>query len=74
MVLACAGVAWVAPTLTSRGPLNTKTFEAVMAINVLGSAYVAKYGAVAMSKNAGVGEHKEKGVILFVSSVAASEG
>ena len=72
--VACAGVAWVAPTLTSRGPLNTKTFEAVMAINVLGSAYVAKYAAVAMSKNKAVNEQGEKGVILFVSSVAAQEG
>ena len=73
VALACAGVAWVTPTLTSRGALDTKTFEAVIAINVLGSAYVAKYAAVAMSKNAGMGEHNEKGVILFVSSVAAQE-
>ena len=72
--LACAGVAWVAPTLTSRGPLNTKTFQAVMAINVLGSIYVAKYAAVAMSKNKPLNEQGERGVILFVSSVAASEG
>lgn len=71
VALACAGVAWVTPTLTSRGPLNTKVFEAVMAINVLGSAYMAKYAAVVMSKNKAVNEQGEKGVILFVSSVAA---
>ena len=74
VALACAGVAWVTPTLTSRGPLNTKVFETVMAINVLGSVYVAKYAAVAMSKNKAVNEQGEKGVILFVSSVAAQEG
>eukprot|EP00806_Schmidingerella_arcuata_P000493 Macronucleus_1442.p1 GENE.Macronucleus_1442~~Macronucleus_1442.p1 ORF type:complete len:257 (+),score=67.65 Macronucleus_1442:1-771(+) len=73
VAVACAGVAWVTPTLTSRGPLNTKTFEAVMAINVLGSVYMAKYAAIAMSKNKGVNEQGEKGVILFVSSVAAQE-
>ena len=72
--LACAGVAWVAPTLTSRGPLNTGVFQAVMNINVMGSVYMAKYAAVAMSKNKPVGEQNEKGVILFVSSVAAEEG
>ena len=71
VALACAGVAWVAPTLSSRGSLNTKTFEAVMAINVLGGAYMAKYAAVVMSKNKAVNEQGEKGVILFVSSVAA---
>jgi len=73
VALACAGVAWVTPTLTSRGPLNTKVFESVMAINVLGSAYMAKYAAVVMSKNKAVNEQGEKGVILFVSSVAAQE-
>ena len=44
-----------------------------MDINVMGSAYVAKYAAVAMSKNKAVNELGEKGVILFVSSVAAQE-
>ena len=72
--LACAGVAWVTPTLTSRGPLNSSVFEKVMAINVLGSMYVAKYAAVVMSKNKPVNEQGEKGVILMVSSVAAQEG
>ena len=72
VALACAGVAWVAPTLTSRGPLNTQVFNAVMQINVLGSIYVAKYAAVQMSKNKPV--DGERGVILFVSSVAAEEG
>ena len=69
----CAGVAWVTPTLTSKGPLDTKTFEAVMRINVFGTAYVAKYAALAMSKNK-VNDTGERGVILCVSSVAAEEG
>ena len=74
VALACAGVAWVAPTLTSRGPMNTKVVQAVMQINVMGSMFMAKYAAVAMAKNQPIGEAKERGVILFVSSVAASEG
>ena len=51
VALCSAGVAWMTPTLSKRGSLNTKTFSDVMAINVLGSVYVAKYAAVAMSKN-----------------------
>ena len=74
VTVSCAGVAWVTPTLTSRGPLNSNVFEKVMAINVLGSVYVAKYAAIVMSKNKAVNEEGEKGVILFVSSVAAQEG
>ena len=40
----------------------------------MGSVYVAKYASLAMSKNKAVNERGEKGVILFVSSVAAEEG
>ena len=49
--LACAGVAWPVQTLTSKGPLNTGIFKKVIEINVYGSVYMAKYAAVAMSKN-----------------------
>lgn len=45
-----------------------------MKINLYGSAYVAKYSAVAMSKNKPINDMGEKGVIIFVSSVAAEEG
>jgi 3-hydroxyacyl-CoA dehydrogenase / 3-hydroxy-2-methylbutyryl-CoA dehydrogenase len=72
--LACAGVAWPTMTLSSKGSLDMKIFETEVKINLLGSAYVAKYSAVAMSKNTAVNERGEKGLILFVSSVAAEEG
>ena len=61
-------------TLTSKTSLDTKKFETVIGINVFGSMYVAKYAAVAMAKNKAVNEKGEKGLILFVSSVAAEEG
>ena len=51
-----------------------KTFKAVMDINVMGSTYVAKWASLAFSKNQPVNEQGEKGVILFVSSVAGDEG
>ena len=73
-VLACAGIATVSPTLSSKGSLDMKLFKTAMEINVYGSMYVAKHAAVAMSKNQPVTERGEKGVIIFVSSVAAEEG
>lgn len=45
-----------------------------MNINVYGSIYVAKYASLYMAKNQPVNEFGEKGVIIFVSSVAAEEG
>ena len=74
VALACAGVAWPSMTLTSKGSLDMKSFESLFAINVFGSAYTAKYAAIAMSKNKVVNDLGEKGVIIFVSSVAAEEG
>ncbi len=46
-------------------------FESVMKINLFGSAYVAKYAAIAMSKNSEINERGEKGLILFTSSVSS---
>ena len=45
-----------------------------MEVNVYGSVYLAKYSAVAMSKNKPLNELGERGVLLFVSSIAAEEG
>lgn len=58
----------------SRGPLNMEIYEMVIKINVFGSVHVAKYASMAMSKNKPIGDKNEKGVIIFVSSVAAYEG
>ena len=51
VALACAGIPWPTPTLTSQGPFNSEIFEKVIRVNVMGSVYMAKYAAVAMSKN-----------------------
>lgn len=71
--LACAGVATAAMTLTSKGGLDMDIFKKVLEINLYGSMYVAKYASMQMSKNK-PDENGERGVILFVSSVAAEEG
>jgi hypothetical protein len=40
----------------------------------MGSVYVAKYASIIMSKNKPVNDKGDKGIIIFVSSVAAWEG
>ena len=44
--LACAGVATVTPTLTSRGGLDMDVVKKVVDINLYGSIYVAKYASI----------------------------
>ena len=44
-----------------------------MEINVVGSVLLAKFAALAMAKNE-PNEMGERGLILFVSSIAAHEG
>ena len=58
----------------SRGPLNMDHFKRIIEINLYGSVYVAKYASMYMSKNKPIGDKNERGVIIFVSSVAAYEG
>lgn len=76
VAIACAGVAWPMLTMTSKSTMDTDRFKQVMDINVNGSIYVAKYAAVAISKNPPqIPEaNGERGLLLFVSSVAAEEG
>ena len=74
VAIACAGVLLASSTLTSKGSLDIKLFKKTIDINVYGSIYVAKYAAVVMAKNEAVNDRGEKGVIIFVSSVAAEEG
>ena len=72
VALASAGVGWSMLTYSEKvGPLNMDTFKKVIDINLIGSVYVAKYASMVMSKNKPIGEHNEKGVIIFVSSVAS---
>ena len=54
--------------------LDTDRFKQVVEINVYGSIYVAKYASAVMAKNQPLNDRGEKGVLLFVSSVAAEEG
>lgn len=44
--LACAGIATVTPTLTSKGGLDTNVFKKTVEINLYGSIFVAKHAAI----------------------------
>ena len=61
------------PTLRGEDGLDTETFKKTFEVNVFGSVYVAKYAALKMSKNE-LYDKKDRGCIIFVSSVAAEEG
>ena len=73
VALASAGIDIANQTLTSKGMFNIKNFKKVMDINVYGSVYVAKYASMIMSRNKPVNAQGEKGVILFISSIAAED-
>ena len=73
VALSSAGVILPSQTLTSKDSLDMARFRKTMDINVFGSVMLAKYSAVAMAKNK-PDENGERGLILFVTSIAASEG
>lgn len=73
VALASAGIIRNTPTLTSKKDLDTKIFQTVIDVNVMGSVYVAKYATIAMTKNK-PGPTGERGIILFVGSVASNDG
>lgn len=68
-----AGVSWGSLTLTDKYTLDVELYKRLMEINVYGGVYVAKYASIVMSKNKPLNEQGEKGLILFVSSIAAEE-
>ena len=71
VAIANAGIAWPSQTIDPRhGNLDLAMMQKMLAINVMGTANVAKHAALQMQNNSG----KEKGLILMVSSVAAWEG
>ena len=74
MALASAGIMRFIPTMTRKSEMNTKLFKRMFDINFWGSVFVAKYASIVMSKNKPVNDKGEKGLIIFVSSVAAEDG
>ena len=75
VAIANAGINPPTPLIRKNAGLNIKVFERALAINLYGCVYLAKYAATAMSKNnpSAGNSVPEKGVIIFVSSIAAEE-
>ena len=70
VVIPCAGVNWPVLTIPRKGLLDFKRYKKVLDINLMGGIYVAKYASIIMAKN----KSEENGVIVFVSSIAGTEG
>lgn len=69
----CAGVVGAARALGREGPMPGEFFAKTVAINLVGSFYVAKETANVMQNNE-PNEEGERGVIVSTASVAAYEG
>jgi len=54
--------------------LDTQILLRTLQINVIGTVNVCKFSAAAMIKNEPMGEYKERGVLINISSVAGIEG
>ena len=72
VAIPCAGVNWPILTIPREGTLNISKYKKVIDINLMGSIYVAKYASIIMSKNKP--DEGERGIIVLISSIAASEG
>ena len=69
----CAGVVGAARALGREGPMPGEFFAKTVAINLVGSFYLAKETANVMQNNE-PNEEGERGVIVSTASVAAYEG
>jgi NAD(P)-dependent dehydrogenase (short-subunit alcohol dehydrogenase family) len=69
----CAGVVGAARALGREGPMPGEFFAKTIAINLVGSFYIAKEAANIMQNNE-PNDEGERGVIVSTASVAAYEG
>jgi NAD(P)-dependent dehydrogenase (short-subunit alcohol dehydrogenase family) len=69
----CAGIGWAQRVAGTRGPHPQEAFEAVLAVNLVGTFNVLRLAATAMLANE-PGEEGERGVCVNTASIAAYEG
>ena len=70
----CAGIVSYSQTLDAEGnSIDMKKFDETMKCNTYGALHLAKYAAIAMSKNV-PDERNMRGCILFTTSICATEG
>lgn len=70
----CAGIAPAQKTVSRGTPHDADTFADVIAINVMGSFYVASQSAAGMAELDPINNDGERGVIINTASVAAYDG
>lgn len=69
----CAGLAFAAKTLSSKGPCDLNLFTKTIQVNLIGSYNIARLAAAAIAENE-ANEDGERGVIINTASVAAFDG
>jgi NAD(P)-dependent dehydrogenase (short-subunit alcohol dehydrogenase family) len=69
----CAGTGWAQKVAGSRGPHPLEPFATILAINLIGTFNVLRFGATAMLDNEPL-EDGERGVCINTASVAAYDG
>ena len=70
----CAGIGAASRTLGKEGPMELKTFNFVVGVNLIGTFNVLRLCAEQMAKNDPVNEDGERGAIVNTGSVAAFDG
>jgi len=73
VLINCAGIGYIEPTITNNGTHDYKKFMKVLNINLVGTFICCKYAAYYMKENQ-PDEDNERGVIINVASIAAMEG
>jgi NAD(P)-dependent dehydrogenase (short-subunit alcohol dehydrogenase family) len=75
VVVSCAGIGYAGRIVNREGvPHPLDAFERVLAVNVVGTFNLMRFGAAAMMKAPPLGADGERGVIINTASVAALEG
>ena len=74
LVINCAGIAPAAKTVSRCKPHDAGLFEAVIAINPIGSYFVASQSAAGMASLEPLTDDGERGLIINTASVAAFDG
>ena len=74
LVINCAGIAPAAKTVSRGNVHDAGLFEAVIAINLIGSYFVASQSAAGMASLEPLTDDGERGLIINTASVAAFDG
>jgi NAD(P)-dependent dehydrogenase (short-subunit alcohol dehydrogenase family) len=74
-VVSCAGIGWAERTVARDGsPHDLGHYQKVIAINLVGTFNLMRFGAAAMAKTQPADADGQRGVIVNTSSVAGIEG